>query len=87
MTQLESERWPARFCQTPMWEFSVSSRRHVIDGDGALLHFRSLAWRISDKPFVEDGVVMLLSFSNSGAAVSLIGKLVFAFLPLINTAA
>jgi hypothetical protein len=32
-------------------EFSASSLKQVIDGDGALLHFLSLAWRIWDKPF------------------------------------
>uniref|UniRef100_A0A0E0PZW4 Uncharacterized protein n=1 Tax=Oryza rufipogon TaxID=4529 RepID=A0A0E0PZW4_ORYRU len=46
MTQLESARAPARFCQTPMWDFSGSRRRQVSDGDGVLQHLRSLALRI-----------------------------------------
>ena len=54
MIQLELEDGPARFCQTPMWEFSVSSRKQVREGDGALLHLRSLACRISDRFFGDD---------------------------------
>ena len=54
MTQLESARAPARFCQTPMWDFSVSRRRQVRDGDGALQHLRSLALRIWDRLLVEE---------------------------------
>ncbi|KAG8075365.1 hypothetical protein GUJ93_ZPchr0006g44489 [Zizania palustris] len=49
MTQLESARAPARFCQTPMWDFSGSRRRQVSDGDGVLQHLRSLALRICDR--------------------------------------
>ncbi|KAI7985690.1 SWI/SNF complex subunit SWI3C [Camellia lanceoleosa] len=41
MTHLESERDPARFCQTPTWELSGSSLRQVRDGDGDLQHFEA----------------------------------------------
>lgn len=93
MTQLESARAPARFCQTPMWDFSGSRRRQVRDGDGALQHLRSLALRIWDRLAVEEPPPMLLRASlptaGAGSPVLLLwtGKLVLALRPLISTAA
>lgn len=94
MTQLESECWPARFCHTPMWEFSGSSLRQVMEGDGSFPHFLSLAWRISSSSFEvvmdDDGVSWSVGVSvvfGSPSGVWTIGKLVFAFRPLINIAA
>lgn len=109
MTQFESERAPARFCQTPIWEFSVSSLRHVSEGEGDLQHFLSFALRIAERDFDEDEgdededveddneVIdcccedsmlrfgFLLSACCGTAAAT--GKFVFAFRPLISTAA
>ena len=80
MTQLDADRGPARFCHTPMLEFSVSSLKHVMDGDGVRQHFLSLACNISDNPLGESlVVVMLVSW--------VVGKLVLALRPLIKIAA
>jgi len=93
MTQLESARAPARFCQTPMWDFSGSRRRQVRDGDGALQHLRSFALRIWDRLAVEEPLPALLRASlpaaGVGSPVLLLwtGKLVLALRPLISTAA
>jgi hypothetical protein len=95
MTQLESARAPARFCQTPMWDFSVSRRRQVRDGDGALQHLRSLALRIWDRLLVEEELPLLLpprasrTAAGVGSPVLLLwtGKFVLAFRPLIKMAA
>ena len=96
MTQLESARAPARFCQTPMWDFSVSRRRQVRDGDGALQHLRSLALRIWDRLLVEEELPPPLppprasrTAAGAGSPVLLLwtGKFVLAFRPLIKTAA
>ena len=93
MTQLESARAPARFCQTPMWDFSGSRRRQVREGDGALQHLRSLALRIWDRLAVEEPPAMLLraSFPAAGAGSPVLllwtGKFVLALRPLISTAA
>lgn len=93
MTQLESARAPARFCQTPMWDFSGSRRRQVRDGDGALQHLRSFALRIWDRLVVEEPLLKLLRASLPAAGVGSpvlllwIGKLVLALRPLISTAA
>lgn len=54
MTQFESERAPALFCHTPIWEFSVSSLRHVSEGEGDLQHFRSFALKIAERDFEDD---------------------------------
>jgi len=88
MTQLESEQWPARFCHTPMWEFSGSSLKQVMEGEGSFPHFRSFAWRISSSSFEVDGVWCVgVSVFGSPSGVWSIGKLVFAFRPLIRIAA
>lgn len=66
----------------------MSSLRHVSDGDGALLLFRSFARKISDKATVEveerDDVAVV---SGSPSEFWVVGKLVFAFLPFIKMAA
>jgi len=54
MIQLESERGPALFCHTPMWEFSVSSLKQVREGEGDLQHFLSFALRTADNVVVEE---------------------------------
>lgn len=54
MTQLESDRGPALFCQTPIWEFSLSSLRHVRDGDGDLQLFRSFAPSTAERDWEEE---------------------------------
>lgn len=72
-TQFESDRGPARFCHTPIWEFSVSRRRQVRDGEGALQHFLSFALRVDD--------------SSLGILSTAAGKFVLALRPLINMAA
>lgn len=93
MTQLESARAPARFCQMPMWDFSGSRRRQVREGDGALQHLRSLALRIWDRLAVDEPPPMLLRTSlpaaGAGSPVLLLwtGKFVLALRPLISTAA
>ncbi|KAE8806614.1 hypothetical protein D1007_17136 [Hordeum vulgare] len=92
MTQLESARAPARFCQTPMWDFSVSRRRQIRDGDGALQHLRSLALRTWDRLLVEDEELPPRTSrvaAGAGSPVLLLctGKLVLALRPLIRTAA
>lgn len=81
----ESEDCPARFCHTPIWEFSVSSLRQVSEGDGVLLHFLSFAWSISDNSFGESWPSV--DFVSGSELFSVTGKLVFAFRPLINMAA
>uniref|UniRef100_A0A0E0LDA2 Uncharacterized protein n=1 Tax=Oryza punctata TaxID=4537 RepID=A0A0E0LDA2_ORYPU len=101
MTQLESARAPARFCQTPMCDFSGSRRRQVSDGDGVLQHFRSLALRICDKLFpppwavIEDELppprpsraATAAAGASSPVAFLETGKLVLALRPLIKMAA
>uniref|UniRef100_J3MFK9 Uncharacterized protein n=1 Tax=Oryza brachyantha TaxID=4533 RepID=J3MFK9_ORYBR len=102
MTQLESARAPARFCQTPMWDFSGSRRRQVRDGDGVLQHLRSLALRICDRllplPFAvkEDEppppprpsrAATAVPGASSPVAFLETGKLVLALRPLISMAA
>lgn len=102
MTQLETERGPARFCHTPIWEFSVSSLKHVSEGDGDLQHFRSFALKIAESDDDDDdddeddpdwscaglffSVLLFLSSVGCGACGGT-GKFVLAFRPLISTAA
>lgn len=82
INQFESERGPARLCQTPMWEFSVSSLRQVREGYGDFpVHLRSLALRSAESA-AEDEVELSLFFW-----FVTIGKFVLAFGPLIKMAA
>lgn len=93
ISQFESDRGPAPFCQTPMREFSVSSLRQVREGDGDLQHLRSLALRIAESVVeeVEELLLLLpeLLLRSLAAAISFVttGKFVLAFLPLIKIAA
>lgn len=92
MTHLDSDLCPARFCQTPMWELSLSSLRQVSEGAGTLQHFRSLAVRMSAGIAAAaatggdgDGDEFVLSSLVFSFFVK--GKFVFAVWPLIKMAA
>lgn len=63
MTQSDPARDPARFCQTPMWELSLSSRRQVREGEGSLQHFRSLMLSSSESALGHNGASSLLLWS------------------------
>lgn len=76
----------------------MSSLKHVIDGDGDLLHLRSLTCKISDKdcPFEVDGeefddngsyLVSLMEDLGSPEGVRVTRKFVFTFQPLIRIVA
>lgn len=94
ITQFESERGPARFCQIPMWEFSVSRRRQVRDGDGDLQLLRSFALSLEESSVEDDNDIddadddddNNVDFSLLAWSVAT-GKFVLALRPLIRMAA